>query len=217
MGFSARWFAAAASVMIGATLAAKDALATSMARLSTDQLVAASELIVHGTVVEVWTERDDRGGIWTRAQVDVDEVYKGDTSLTAVVVDQRGGTYGGLLDQVDGAPRFSVGEETVLFLETLRNGHTVSVGMLQGKFNVTMDPYQKKKIVTRFATPFGSSYDGRFAPLPPAENRVTLDTLTAAIDDAVARGWDGQPIPGVHQERLIELNGETRGASTGVK
>ena len=54
--------------------------------MSTDQLVAASELIVHGTVVEVWTERDDRGGIWTRAQVDVDEVYKGDTSLSAVVV-----------------------------------------------------------------------------------------------------------------------------------
>lgn len=217
MGFSARWLAAAASLMIGVTITAKDAHATSMARLSTDQLVAASELIVRGTVVEVWTERDDRGGIWTRAQVEVEEVFKGDASLTAVVVDQRGGTYGGLLDQVEGAPRFSVGEETVLFLETLRNGHTVSVGMVQGKFTVTMDPYQKKKIVQRFTTPYGSAYDGRFVPLPPAESRVTLDTLTAAIDDAVARGWDGAPIPGVTEERLLQVNGAPRGASTGVK
>lgn len=213
MGFSARWFAVAAPMMIGAMLAATDAGATSMAQLSTDQLVAASELIVHGTVVEVWTERDERGGIWTRAQVEVDDVLKGSLGTDVLVVDQRGGTYGGVTETMDAAPRYSVGEETVLFLETLRNGHMVSVGLVQGKFTVMMDPYQKKKIVQRFTAPYGTTYDGRFAPLPPADQRLTLETLEDAVQDAVARGWDGAPIPGVSLERLREING----APVGVK
>lgn len=211
MGFSARWLAVVAPMVVGAMLTATDAGATSMARLSTEQLVAASELIVHGTVVEVWTERDERGAIWTRAQLEVDRVYKGDASLDVVVVDQRGGSYGGLVDFVEDAPRYSVGEETVVFLETLGNGHTVSVGMVQGKFNVTMDPYQKKKIVQHFTTPYGTAYDGRFAPLPPAASRVTLESLELSIEAAVARGWDGSPVPGVTVERLRDINSSVSG------
>lgn len=211
MGFSARWLAVAAPMVVGAMLTATDAGATSLARLSTEQLVAASELIVHGTVVEVWTERDDRGAIWTRAQVEVEHVYKGDASLDVVVVDQRGGSYGGMIDVVQDAPRYSVGEEAVIFLETLGNGHTVSVGMVQGKFNVTMDPYQKKKIVQHFTTPYGTAYDGRFAPLPPAASRVTLESLEDSIEAAVARGWDGSPIPGVSADHLRVINASGAG------
>ena len=207
MGLRARWLAVAGPMMVGAMLAATDASATSMARLSMDQMVAASELIVHGTVTEVWTERDERGNIWTRAQVEVDRVYKGDASTDLVVVDQRGGSYGGVMDVVESAPRYSVGEEAVIFLETLRNGHMVSVGMLQGKFNVTMDPYQKKKVVQHFTAPYGTTYDGRFAPLPPAEGRVTLETLEQSIEASVAQGWDGAVVPGVSLERLREING----------
>ena len=96
-----------------------DSHATSMVELTTQQLTDASNVIVIGKVTEVWTEPDGQRRVWTRAQVEVDQVLKGDTDIDAVVVDQVGGTFAGKLVSVHGAARFSRGERVLLFLEEL--------------------------------------------------------------------------------------------------
>src|SRR6185503_13446341 len=91
-------------------LAARDAGATSLAALSTEQLTDASDAIVKGTVGSVWTEFDDAGKCWTRAQVDVERTFKGAPG-PQVVVSQPGGICGPLVARVESAARFSEGEE----------------------------------------------------------------------------------------------------------
>jgi len=192
-------------------LSAAPASATSMVQLTTNQLIDASESIVRGTVVEVWTELDEQGAVWTRAQVDVTEVLKGDAGQSAVIVDQRGGTYGGLSVDVGGAARFSVGEDVLLFLETLGAGHTVPVGWMQGKYTIQMDPYLRALTVRRFALPFRVAYDARFLPPVSDAQRVTLTDLEQQVHDRVEAGWDGSPVPGVSMDHLRQIN-RVRGA-----
>lgn len=207
-----RWTTLGLVALAGALLSPSPARATTMVELTTDQLVDASEAIVQGTVVEVWTELDEQGAVWTRAQVEVGEVLKGDPTLEAVVVDQRGGTYAGRTYQIGGAVRFSVGEEAVIFLETLGNGRTVPVGMVQGKFTIQMDPYLREPIARRFALPFGVDYDARFLPLQAEGERLTLEALEEQVRERVREGWDGQPIPGASTERLRQINSIRSGA-----
>ncbi len=71
-------------------LATRDAGATSLATLSTEQLTDAADAIVKGTVGSVWTELDDSGKCWTRARVEVEKTLKGAPG-PQVVVSQMGG------------------------------------------------------------------------------------------------------------------------------
>lgn len=187
--------------------------ATSMVRLSTEQMTDASDLIVRGEIVEVWTEVDDRGAVWTRAQVLVDDVLKGDAATEAVVIDQLGGTWGGVTTAVQGAARFDVGEETVLFLDQLASGRLVPVGMYQGKFTVRLDPSTREELAQRVVLPPSASYDHRFLPLPSAVDRLTVDALETQVRDRLTVGWDGQPIPGADSAELRRINR----LQTGVK
>ena len=205
-----RGLVAAAALAAGLS-AASPAGATTVAELTNNQLVDASELIVRGTVTEIWTELDADGKVWTRAQVAISDVLKGDHATRAVVVDQLGGTFGGTTTTMPGAVRFSVDEDVVLFLETLGSGHMVPVGLTQGKFTVRMDPYSRSSIVQRFTLPLQQEYDHRFLPLPSADGRVALADLESQVSHRVAEGWDGQPIPGASMERLARINETARG------
>ncbi len=202
---TSRWPALAAAAL-ATLLGGSPAEATTLARLSTEQIVDASELIVRGTVVEVWSELDENGAVWTRAQVDVTEVLKGDPETATVVVDQRGGTYAGRTYETGGSARFSVGEDALLFLETLSGGHVVPVGLVQGKYTVRMDPYLRAPIAQRVSMPFGVEYDARFLPLPKNGTQLRLSDLEDQVRERVESGWDGNPIPGASQERLARIN-----------
>ena len=64
--------------------------------LSIDQIVDISNVIVRGTVTEVWTEPDpETKTIWTHAQVEVEHVLKGSPQTSIVVIEQPGGEVGG--------------------------------------------------------------------------------------------------------------------------
>ena len=193
------------AAMMGA-LVSTPAEATSMIVLSQDQMVDASTSIIHGVITEVWTEEDTKGVVWTRAQVEVTETYKGDRTMKSYIVDQIGGRFGGNSTGMAGTARFSVGEDAVFFLETLGNGRTTTVGLSQGKFTTRMDPYSQLKVVTRYAPPASQTYDHRFIPLPKGDERVFLDDFVDRIQTRVEQGWDGKAIPGVSMERLRTIN-----------
>lgn len=182
-----------------------DASATTVARLSTEQLVDAAEFAFVGTVVDVWTEVDARGLVWTRAQVEVERPLKGAPDTT-MVVEQAGGAYGGVTTHVDGVARFSVGERGVFFVSTRGDDRIQLIGMAQGKYTVRMDPYSRAEIVQRFTQPLDRPYDHRFIPLPSAEQRVLFEDFVQQVEDRVELGWDGQPIPGISPDKLMLRN-----------
>ena len=185
---------------------AQDANATTMIQLSLSQLVDASDEIVRGTVTEVWTEPDLKTGmVWTYAQVEVYSVLKGDPG-SVVILEQPGGMWGTKDAIVEGVARFSVGEEGYFFVEHLESGHTVPVGMFQGKFNIVMDPYTQKNIALRVPLHPKRTFDHRFIPLPAKESRVPIQRFELSIQERVAYGWDGQPIPGTSLERLERID-----------
>ena len=85
----------------------------SFKKMSTVEMVDAADMIVRGTIAETWTEVDENGRIWTRAQINIIESYKGAGDARSIVVDQLGGEYGGVRMH-DSAAQFSHGEEAVL-------------------------------------------------------------------------------------------------------
>ena len=166
-------------------LAPRHATATTFMKTTLEQRVEMSDVIVRGTVAEVWTERDDHGVIWTRAQVEVSDVLKGDGDLETVVIDQIGGEWAGMHMAMPGASRYSPGEEIVVMLDELDSGYMAPVGMFQGKYTVTMDPRLRQKIAVRFHVANHRKFDHRFVPLPTESEAVTVAALESRIRDAV--------------------------------
>ena len=188
------------------TVSVPTAEATTIVPLTTDQLVDASDTIVRGTVTEVWTERDsDSGYVWTHAQVEVNNVLKGDDT-ELLIIQQPGGEWAGSATTVAGTARFSVGEDAYFFVEHLGSGRSVTTGMFQGKFNTQMDPYSRQLIVHRFPVSATTEFDHRFIPLPSQDERVNTIDFEDHILTRVESGWDGQPISGVSTEKLSRIN-----------
>ena len=190
--------------LLAGGLAARDASATSLVKLSTEQITDAADSIVKGTVGDVWAEFDAKGVCWTRARVDVERTLKGSPG-DQVVVSQVGGVCDGFAARVESTARFSVGEEAYFFLEEL-NGYTGVVGLVQGKFTLRMDPTVRHEIVMRYTVPSDLPYDARFLPLPASDQRIAATDFERTVVERVALGWDGKPIPGTSNERLQRIN-----------
>ena len=176
------------ALLTGLMVMSQEAEATSLKKMSTEQMVDASDLILRGTVAETWTEVAEGGRIWTRAQVDVTRVYKGDSTIETIVVDQLGGHYAGVTMHVEGATRFSHEEEIVIFLDELESGRISPLGMFTGKYTVRLDPYTQTNIVQRFTVAAKQSYDHRFLPLPEQDARIYLADFETQILDRVLVG-----------------------------
>jgi hypothetical protein len=183
--------------------------ATSLVSLSTDQMTDASELVVRGVVERVSVEVTTAGRIATRAEVRVVDGYKGNVEEGDYVdVLVMGGVLpNGEIMDVPSSPRFSEGEETLLFLSAHRDGETYGVvGMSHGKFTVKQDPADGRPMLVRFTLPYTENFDARFVPNPSKDKRVKLDDLAAQVEARVDLGWDGKPIPGISDARLRLIN-----------
>lgn len=178
--------------------------ATSLVPLSIEQMTDASDLVVRGLVTEVWCFEDEKGRIWTRAQVEVTRVLKGEATTRTVMVDQLGGVWNDSQMIVSDAARFSVGEEAYFFLEELKSGHVVPVGMYQGKFTVQIAPNTGDERVVRYTIPQDRPYDHRFLPNDQPGERASA--FESRISTRVTLGWDGEPIPGADPAKLHSIN-----------
>ena len=190
------------------TIAAQSpaAQARSVANLSPDQIVDASELIARGTVSEVWTEKDAAGAVWTLASVELTRVYKGDLDTRSVIVHQRGGSENGTGVTMSVYTRFSPGEQALLYLDMSQSGQWRVVGGDIGKLTVRIDPDDGREILVRATVGQEWHYDHRFIPHPPQDQRVYMGDVELQIETRVNQGWDGRPIPGASMERLERIN-----------
>lgn len=98
--------------------------------------VAGSDAVLVGRVKALRSGWDEAGtGIYTDADVAVEEVWKGMPDSDHVIVRVLGGSVGGVALAVEGTARFAPGERVVLFL--IRSGEVYRPwGMIYGKYEV---------------------------------------------------------------------------------
>jgi hypothetical protein len=136
-------------VMLSVSLVATNSsvLATTLKRMSVADLSRSAHTVVRVRCVANST-RWDAGEIWTFTTFDVEEIWKGSVPAQ-LTVRLLGGTAGNLTSRVSGTPRFSPGEELVLFLErTLAQDFSV-VSWMQGTFRVGHNATTDEEIVTQ--------------------------------------------------------------------
>jgi hypothetical protein len=108
--------------------------ATTIPRLTFEQITDQSELIVTGEVTRSWTDWDaGHQFIWTRHEVSVSGTHKGRPSAT-VIVSEPGGAVNGLGMAVAGSVAYQPGESVVVFLQRVPNGNLRTAGWGQGKY-----------------------------------------------------------------------------------
>ncbi|MEN6534665.1 MAG: hypothetical protein ABFD89_13435 [Bryobacteraceae bacterium] len=111
--------------------------ATTLERLTLDEMTAKSTAIVRGTVLSSYGEARGRI-IYTHFKVQVSELWKG-TSGEQLDVVIPGGTADGLRQTFTGTPKLTTGGDYVLFLWTGKTGLTHIIGLTQGVFSVASD------------------------------------------------------------------------------
>src|ERR1700731_2680028 len=126
--------------------------ATTLARLSLDQLAAAADAVarVRCTSVEA---RWEYNKIWTVTSFDVIETMKGALPIR-IMVRLPGGRVGHLTASVDGTPRFTAGDEAVVFLERSRAGGFSVTAWVEGTFRIRRDSRTGVETVTQDSSSF---------------------------------------------------------------
>ncbi|MBC8003675.1 MAG: hypothetical protein H7X97_13905 [Opitutaceae bacterium] len=113
--------------------------ATQYLPLSIAELTDRANLVLQGTVESKICLRDERGRIYTRVELAVTEVWKGSLTTNRFSIALASGILGDQGVAVSGEATYDVGEEVVAFLVLNHRGEGVTIGLIQGKFNVTVE------------------------------------------------------------------------------
>ncbi|MGH9449799.1 MAG: hypothetical protein ACRD11_04580 [Terriglobia bacterium] len=144
-------------VVLAGCLVALRASATSLVRLSLDQLTQASSAVVKGHVVGQVTQWNaTHTEIVTLTTIAVDQNVKGNTPAQ-IVVEQMGGTVGHMHLIVPGTERFYPQARYELFLQhgAANSAHFLLVGMREGAYRIYQDPQTHQE---RVINPMGNIF-----------------------------------------------------------
>jgi len=141
--------------------AATSVHATTLERLSLDQLAAAADATARVRCSSAQS-RWENGQIWTVTSFDVLETMKG-TLPARITVRLPGGRVGHFTAIVDGTPKFNAAEEVVVFLERVPGGLKVEpapgggfsvAAWVEGTFRIRRDPRTGIETVTQDSSNF---------------------------------------------------------------
>lgn len=169
---------AALTVAITTFILTAPATASTFLAMSPGELIAQSDAVVVGRVLQVESFRDSSGrAIVSQAMIQVEETWLG-SSPSVVIVETFGGTVGSYTVVAHGFPSFQEGERLVVFLDQRQDGTTEVVGYRLGQYRVVANrlgqdiavPTLEKGVT--LLTP-----DGREAMRPQALPLSTLKTM----------------------------------------
>jgi hypothetical protein len=127
------------ALLLATTLFGTTALATTVIRMGLPQLVKQSDSIIQGRVDDVTVQWDStRHLAFTYVTISVEDPMKGDRRRT-VTIRQLGGKVGALNVNVAGMPKFTKGEEVIVFLRDAQDGTFQLLGLNQGKYQIDQD------------------------------------------------------------------------------
>jgi hypothetical protein len=128
------------SAALGALLMlAAPARASQLIRRTLPELTAGSALVFVGrceAITPHWN--NDRSLILTAYRFRVLRALKGSPGTT-ITLDELGGTVNGVAMNVSDVPRYSVGEEVLIFVHRTELGRWETYGAMQGKFRIERD------------------------------------------------------------------------------
>ena len=185
---SFRWILAPFILLLvsGASLSAG---ATTLMRMSLAEISQAAEVIVRARCTGNSTGWD-AGEIWTFTSFDLEETWRG-SAPAQISVRLLGGRIGNITSSVSGVPRFSSGEEVILFLVRTPRGDFSIVSWEQGTFRIRRDARTGEEIAAQDTAAFPVFDPGtrRFETsgirdLPVAEFRSRVE---AAMRDETRR------------------------------
>jgi len=178
-----------ARALIGLALSVVWTWADRVVPFSIEQLTQRSEVILHGKVLSKNCLRDSAGRIYTRLEVAVSEVWKGEAGRNPFIIVHGGGMLGEETVAVSDQVNYSVGEEVVAFLRLNDRNEGVTLSLSQGKFRVAADPQTGQKFV---ASPFhGASPRPQNATFTPLNDKAAARPAVLQFPDFRARvmGW----------------------------
>ncbi|MFW5968537.1 MAG: hypothetical protein ACOCV2_13520, partial [Persicimonas sp.] len=169
-----RWSVALCAGLI-VMLASTAAFSATVLKLDLESLVANSDQIVEGQVVET-ESRVEEGKVFTYTTIEVEEGLKGSEAGETITIRQIGGRTDELATRVAGLAHFERGEKAMVFLE--RPGAEASpvvTGMSQGKFEIAVGPDN--------TTPYVVPRLGDVSLLEPVEGELEDEDLDKDGDD----------------------------------
>ena len=173
--------------------------ATSVIAPVFEDLVGNADYVVRATVKSVsseWREKNGYRNIYTKVELTVSEVITG-TPPQPLVLEMLGGVVGDEELRVTGTPKFTVGEESVLFVQANGRQYYPLVGIMYGKYLVKREAQSGREYIARSnGTPLFAEQDvvaaldshadvpalrGEQQALSPAAFGATIRATHAAI------------------------------------
>jgi hypothetical protein len=161
--------------------------ATTVVEQTFPDLVHNAEVIAVGTVTDIHEQWDaTRQAPFTLVTFSDLTVLKGDPADNSFTLHFLGGRMpDGTILSIEGVPRFTVGEKTVVFGAGNQRDFCPLVGVWQGVLRVTRDPQRGIETVNdNFSIPIFGIQDGKFqkgAPAVPHQAALPLSTLLELI------------------------------------
>jgi hypothetical protein len=162
--------------------------ATTLARLSLDQLAAAADGVARvrcSAAESKW----ENGAIWTVTTFDVIETLKGNLP-DRVMVRLPGGRVGHLTAAVDGTPKFSPGDDAVVFLERARGGGYSVAGWVEGTFRIAQDTASRRELVTQDSSAFAVFDSSTKTFRAEGIRKLPMELFRARVAAAIARAQE---------------------------
>ena len=167
---------------------ASPAPATTVVPMDTRALVTRSHDIVIGEVTAVRSRwNDDRTRIVTDVTLRVSESLRGSAG-TELVLTQIGGELDGMRYTVEGGPRFSPGEETLVFTWRDAQGRPQVSGLSQGKFDIRRDAATGARTLTRALPGLTSRDPILMRASGEGRRKLGLDEMVREIRRVLAEG-----------------------------
>ena len=152
--------------------------------LSVQDLTEAADVVLQGKVVSKKVSRDEDGRVFTSIKLQVQDVWKGDVDGGRFEVVHGGGILGLRKVEVAYQVQFDLGDEAVVFCRINSHGQGVTIGMIQGKFEVLKSEDDSKRYVRNVfhggAPPDSKSLQTRRVRLPH-QLPLPIESLKAQV------------------------------------
>jgi hypothetical protein len=175
-----------------ALLGAQAALATTVQKLSLQELTKKSDSIVMARVDDAVASWDaGHKEIYTYITLSVLQPVKGNKGATTIMLRQLGETVGTIASIVPGMPSFRKGEEVVVFLtQKDRAGYPWVMGLEQGKYSISTDKNGVKMVRndlsgSELLSKSGQHVDGTTAPAMPLNAFIDGLKTTLNVDGKI--------------------------------
>jgi hypothetical protein len=136
-----------AALLLAAISIASSAPATTLERMSLDQLARAADTVVRARCAST-SARWENSAIWTFSEFDLIERFKGNPP-ERIQVRTPGGRVGHISTRVEQAPGFRPGDDAVLFLEASAGGSYAVTAWAEGTFRIRKATEAGRELVTQ--------------------------------------------------------------------